>query len=204
MKDCKEFIESGILELYVLGDTTAAEDATVEEMSLLYPQVNAEIAEIRAAMENYAAATGSIAPDPIIRPFLLATIDYMDRLGKGEPFTLVPAMTASSTIADYESWINREDMVAPADYDDVYAKILSYTEELISAVVWLKDMAPQEVHDHEYERFLILEGTCVITVAEDSYPLGRGDFLQIPLHKNHYVTVTSAIPCKVLLQRVKV
>jgi mannose-6-phosphate isomerase-like protein (cupin superfamily) len=204
MKDCNEFIESGILELYVLGDTTPEEDAAVEEMSRLYPRVQTEIAEIRLAMDNYATARGSIEPDPIIRPFLMATIDYMDRLGKGEPFTFVPAMTESSTIADYESWINREDIVAPVDYEGVYAKILSYTEELISAVVWLKEMAPQEVHDNEYERFLILEGTCVITIAEDNYPLGRGDFLQIPLHKNHYVTVTSAIPCKVLLQRVKV
>lgn len=204
MKDCNEFIESGILELYVLGDTTPEEDAEVEEMSLLYPRVKTEIAEIRAAMDNYAIATGSMEPDPIIRPFLMATIDYMDRLGKGEPFTFVPPMTESATLEEYAGWTDREDMVAPIDYDGIYAKILSYTEELISAVVWLKEMAPQEVHDHEYERFLILEGTCVITVAEDQYPLGRGDFLQIPLHKNHYVTVTSAIPCKVLLQRVKV
>lgn len=204
MKDCNEFIESGILELYVLGDTTAEEDAEVEAMSLLFPQVKTELAEIRAAMDNYAAATGSIEPDPIIRPFLMATIDYMDRLGKGEPFVVVPPMTASASIADYESYINREDIVAPTDYNDIYAKILSYTEELISAVVWLKEMAPQEVHDHEYERFLILEGTCEITIAEDKFALGAGDFLQIPLHKTHHVTVTSNIPCKILLQRVKV
>jgi mannose-6-phosphate isomerase-like protein (cupin superfamily) len=62
-------------------------------------------------------------------------------------------------------------------------------------------MAPQELHHDEHEKFLIVEGSCTISVEDKSYDLVAGDFLQIPLHKKHHVTVTSSIPCKVILQR---
>lgn len=201
MMNCEEFIESGILELYVLGDTTPAQDAEVLRMSASCPAVAKEILEISNALEKYAMDFAG-EPDPIIRPFLLATIDYMDRLERGEPFTQVPPMTASSAIAEFESWILRADMEAPDDFEGVYAKILSATAELTTAIVWLREIAPQEVHDNEYERFLILEGTCDIVIEEEIHSLKRGDFLQIPLHKNHHVRVTSLNPCKILLQRV--
>lgn len=200
MKDCKEFIASGILELYVMGGTTIEEDAEVKEMAELYPQIDREIMEIGLALEKL-AMENPVEPDPIIRPFLLATIDYMARMQNGESFTIVPPLSESAKITDYEAWIQREDMIAPEDFEGVYAKIISYTPELTSAIVWLRELAPQEVHEHEYEKFLILEGTCEITIEEDVHTLKRGDFLQIPLHKKHYVTVTSAIPCKILLQR---
>lgn len=201
MKDCKEFIISGILELYVLEQTTSEENIEVETMSALYPEVKQEIVEISGALERY-ALENPITPDPTIKPFLMATIDYSDRMQNGEVFTSPPILSPDSRIADYEEWISREDMVPPAEYDAIHAKILSYTPQVITAIVWLKVMAPQEVHDDEYEKFLILEGTCDITVGEDVYSLKRGDYLTIPLYQNHYVTVTSSIPCKVILQRV--
>ena len=201
MMNCEEFIESGILELYIMGDTTPEQDAEVLHMSAQYPAVAEEIQEISNALEKYALDFAK-EPDPVIKPFLLATIDYMDRLKDGEPFILVPPMTASSTIEEHEEWIMRPDMTAPEDFEGIYAKILSATPELTTALVWLREMAPQEVHDNEYERFLILEGTCDIIIEQETHSLQRGDFLQIPLHKNHHVRVTSLNPCKILLQRV--
>jgi mannose-6-phosphate isomerase-like protein (cupin superfamily) len=201
MKDCREFIASGILELYVLGETTAEEDAEVQEMARLCPEVGQEILEIGKVYEKL-AMDNAIEPDPIIRPFLLATIDYTDRMKNGEPFSIVPPLSESSKIEDYEEWISREDMFAPEGFEGIHAKILSYSAEMLAALVWLREMAPQEVHHNQYERFLILEGTCDITIEEDVHSLKRGDYLQIPLHKSHFVTVTSSVPCKILLQRV--
>ncbi|MBK8606437.1 MAG: hypothetical protein IPN82_06270 [Chitinophagaceae bacterium] len=37
-------------------------------------------------------------------------------------------------------------------------------------------MAPQEVHDDEHERFLILEGTCDIVVGNNIHQLVPGDY----------------------------
>jgi len=203
MKNCAEFIASGILELYVLELTTATQNDEVEQMAENFPEIMVEINAISMALERDALAN-AIAPDPIVKPFLMATIDYMERMKAGEEFSSPPILNEASQIADYAHWIERGDMVLTDRFEDVYAKILSATEKLISAVVWIKEMAPQEVHDDEYEKFLILEGTCTITIENEIHSLKRGDYLTIPLHKNHYVTVTSEIPCKVLLQRVKI
>jgi len=202
MKDLQEFLESGTLEVYAMDVATAEENAEVREMMLLFPEVVEELNAIRKALEDTAEA-GAIEPDPIIRPFLLATIDYSDRMIAGEPFSMVPVLSSSSKIEDFEEWLQKPDMVAPEDFEGVFAKILTYTATLTAAVVWLREMAPQEVHHDQYERFLILEGTCEITIEDDrTYSLAQGDYLQIPLHKDHYIVVTSIVPCKVLLQRV--
>ena len=60
----------------------------------------------------------------------------------------------------------------------------------------------QEVHDDEFEKFMVVEGTCTITIEENKHELHPGDFLSIPLYKNHFVKVTSDIPCIVILQRI--
>lgn len=201
MKNCKEFIISGILELYVLDETTAAENAEVEQMANLYEEVRQEILEIRTALEKF-ALENPVTPDSIIRPFLMATIDYSDRMKNGEEFSSPPLLNETSKPEDYAVWTSRPDMVLEEDLDDIFAKILSYTPELITAIVWIKEMAPQEVHDDEYEKFLILEGTCDIVIEDLTYSLKPGDYLTIPLYKKHHVLVTSAVPCKVILQRV--
>ena len=54
MEEVKAYIESGILELYVLGQLSAIESNEVEEMANKHPEVKAEILAIELAMENYA------------------------------------------------------------------------------------------------------------------------------------------------------
>ncbi|MFD2584634.1 anti-sigma factor domain-containing protein [Pedobacter vanadiisoli] len=54
MENLKAYIESGVLELYVLGDLSPEETLQVEEMASQYPEVRDEIAAIEQAMEQYA------------------------------------------------------------------------------------------------------------------------------------------------------
>lgn len=201
MMNVKDYIESGIIESYVIGVATADEEREVMEMAAAYHEVRAAINEFSVAMESYALAH-AVAPDPTIKPFLMATIDYTDRLEKGEPVTFPPVLHESSQIADYAEWLNRSDMVLPEDFKDFHAKIIGYTPQVTTAIVWIKYMAPQEVHEDEFEKFLVIEGTCDITIGENVHKLAAGDYLAIPLHQDHNVRVTSAIPCKVILQRV--
>ena len=196
----KDFIESGILEEYVMGYASAAEKAEVERWAADDPAIRQEIEAIEIRIEKMALA-GAIAPDPIIKPFLMATIDYTSRLENGEPVSYPPLLNEKSSIKDYEPWLNRTDMVSPGT-EDVYAKIIGYTPEAISAIVWLKNYAPSEVHHDEHERFLIVEGTCDIIVEDKINHLVPGDYFAIPLYKNHMIKVTSSFPCKVILQRV--
>jgi mannose-6-phosphate isomerase-like protein (cupin superfamily) len=200
MLSSREFIESGILEQYVYGMATEEERTEVEKRQATDPEIRQEIEAISLSMEQYAKAH-AIEPNPIIKPFLMASLDYTVRLQHGEPPADPPELHEGSKISDYETWLNREDMINTGKAD-VFAKIIGYTPKAITAIVWLKDYAPQEVHDAEHERFLIVEGTCDIFVEDEVNHLRAGDYFAIPLHKNHMVKVTSQIPCKVILQRV--
>lgn len=201
MKDLKKFIESGILESYVLGNSTRQETDLVEQMAATFNEVRAEINSIGEACEFYAWAH-AIAPGPIVRPFVMATVDFTERLKNGEESSFPPELQEGSDVNDYSEWLDRKDMVLPVTFKDLHAKILSYTPKSLTAIVWIKDRSPEEVHDIEYEKFLIVEGTCNITVEDDVYSFVPGDYFCIPLHKNHQVIVTSPIPCKVILQRI--
>ena len=200
MKRNKEYIGSGILEQYVLGSTSQAESTEVELMAATDPAIRLEIEAIGEALEAY-AMEHAVAPNPVIKPFILATIDYTERIKGGEPVTMPPVLNKNSVIEDYAPWLNRSDLLVPDD-DDIFAKIIGYSPEAVTAIVWIKEYAPHEVHDHEFEKFLIVEGTCDIVVGDEVHALVPGDYFAIPLHKNHLVKVTSTIRCKVILQRI--
>ena len=194
------YIESGILEQYVLGNASIAEMETVETMAATDPAIRLELNAISDSLEQL-AIENAIQPNALIKPFLMATIDYTERLKSGEQAIDIPLLNERSTIADYSNYLNREDMVSTG-HEDLFAKIIGYNPETTTAIVWIKDYAPHEVHDNEFERFLIVEGTCDIIVEDEVTHLVPGDFFAIPLHKKHMVKVTSSIPCKVILQRI--
>ena len=54
MEEAKAYIESGILELYVLGELSQNERIEVEAMSVKHPAIKAELTEIERSMERYA------------------------------------------------------------------------------------------------------------------------------------------------------
>lgn len=59
----KEYIESGVLELYVLGKLSEAERQEVEQNIAQYPELKTEVAHIEEAMEAY-ALLHQIKPSP--------------------------------------------------------------------------------------------------------------------------------------------
>ena len=202
MQGIKAYINSGIIESYVLGITDAEEEKEVEQMAAIHAEIRTAINFFSMELENHAIAN-AIPPDVTIKPFLMATIDYTERLQNGEVPTFPPLLHEGSLITGYESWLNRTDMILPLGFnEEFYAKIIGYTPQATTAIIWLSHGAPIEVHENELERFLIVEGTCDITIGENVHQLVPGDFLAIPLHKPHSVKVTSAIPCKLILQRV--
>lgn len=197
----EEYIKSGILELYVLGIASEKEVAEVEKIAAAHKEVRDEIEEISNALEKL-AKTHSKKPPLTVKPLLMATIDYTERLKAGEPMSFPPELNENSKIEDYKEWLHRKDMVVTEELEGIYAKIIGYTPQATTAIVWIKEMAPEEVHDNEYEKFLIVEGECDIVVNGKAHHLVRGNYFAIPLHSNHHVKVTSAVPCKVILQRI--
>ena len=201
MKNVEEYIESGIIEAYVLGIAQKHECEEVEKYACTIPAVQNAIDQFSLQLENF-ALQNAIEPDPIVKPMVMASFDFMQRLADGEQPSFPPLLSHNSSISDYDEWLRRDDMKLKDGETGVVAKIIGYTPQVTTAIVWLKDMAPQEVHHDEFERFLIVEGTCDIQIGSKIHSLKAGDFLEIPLHMSHTVKVTSLIPCKVILQRV--
>lgn len=200
MDNVSSYIDSGILEAYVLGIATMEEITIVEKMLLAHPAIKNEIAQIEVSLEKY-ASKHAVEPHATIKPLLFATIDYTERLKKGEAPSFPPLLNENSKISDYSAWINRTDMVLPAGSDEIFLKIIGYTPQATTAIVWIKQVAPDEIHHNEHESFLILEGTCDIIIGDKIHQLVPGDHFSIPLHVDHEVRVTSSVPCKVILER---
>lgn len=201
MHKISDYIDSGILEQYVLGLTSPEESEEVEKMAALHSEVRAEIDSISNALEVY-AQQNAVAPHATVKPLLLATIDFMQRMMSGEAPADPKILNENSTSEDYAEWLNRADMKSPDTIEDIHVKLIGHTPKATTAIVWIKNLAPHEVHHDEFEKFLIVEGTCNIIVGETVHALVPGNYFQIPLHEGHRVVVTSEIPCKVILQRV--
>ncbi len=76
--DLQSFIQSGLLEAYVLGQCSAEERAQVERMATEHAAVRAELSSIEASLEGYASAHAVQPPD-----WMKASI--MERIGQEPP-----------------------------------------------------------------------------------------------------------------------
>lgn len=200
MKTLELFIESGILETYVLGLTSEEENKQVREMILLYPEIDQEIDKIMEALIIYSKKSAP-AFDPTLKSLIMGTIDYTERLTNGEAPTFPPSLNENSKVEDFSEWLNRKDLELPENTEDISLRIIGYEPEKMTAIVRILVETPYEIHDKEYEKFLILEGTCDIVTDTKTYSLVPGDYYCVPLNLGHVVKVTSKIPCKVILQR---
>jgi mannose-6-phosphate isomerase-like protein (cupin superfamily) len=203
MNTVNEFLESGILESYVLGITNEEENSMVELMCSKHIEVNEELQRISESLISLSAER-AFTPNDTVKPLIMATVDYSERIKNGEVPAHPPILNERSTIGDYAQWIDRSDMYLPEDADNIYIKLIANNPQAISAIVWIKEQTPAETHSVEHEKFLILEGTCDIFVNGEKNSLVPGNYMSIPLYADHVVKVTSSIPCKVLLQRVAV
>ena len=84
VEDLKSYIESGILELYVLGDVTPDEKLQVEEMASKHPAIKAELDEIERSMELY-AESNAVEPSEHLRGKVLNSL--LTNFGDDSTFT---------------------------------------------------------------------------------------------------------------------
>lgn len=77
MENIKSYIESGILELYVLGDLSMQEMAEVEQMAQLHPEIKAELEEIEKTMSSIANSL-TVEPDLKVKEGFFNSISFSD------------------------------------------------------------------------------------------------------------------------------
>lgn len=123
MEEGKAYIESGILELYVLGQLTAQEQAEVEAMAAQYPEVKQEIGAIELAMEQYAVAQA-------VQPAEGLGQKILDRISEGKQ------MTPFVSEAPVQSTGTPEAIVVPLN-TDYAAKIRTLRIALVACIALL-------------------------------------------------------------------
>jgi anti-sigma-K factor RskA len=101
----KEYIESGILESYVLGITTAGESAEVERMASEHPEVEIELEAIRGTLENYALQYEK-EPPAALKEKILAAVFEDESLSKNNNIvSLNPSQPRKSIFSMAASWV---------------------------------------------------------------------------------------------------
>src|SRR5690348_7605639 len=116
MNQLTQFLESGVLELYVMGIASAEEINEVEQMVLLYPEIRKEIELIERSLEEY-AITEAVQPRATLKPSILATIDFIERVNNGEPFIEAPLLSPGSKKEEFAYWLNHPEFDLPEDFD---------------------------------------------------------------------------------------
>ena len=104
MEDLKTYLESGILEQYVLGDLSKEEMIAVEKNALRYPEIRTEISEIENALLGY-AKSNSIEPSAAIRNRILNSLDSSDQdiqISKLKPSCASPKSSLNMPSNDQE------------------------------------------------------------------------------------------------------
>lgn len=75
--ELEKYISSGILERYVLGDTTPEENQELEGYVKLYPELKTELETLQDAIEAYAQAH-AITPPAELKDKVMAAIDAIE------------------------------------------------------------------------------------------------------------------------------
>lgn len=177
------YIESGILELYVLNMLDETTNAEVREMILRFPELAEETASIEKALENY-ALQNAIEPSADLKRKIEQKLFGSDEiLSKNE---IIPI----SELSDYHKWYDLVTAHFPhALQAENFAELIAENDGLKQLLVVSSFDIEEESHADEYESFLILKGRCKCTVDNHVFYLEPGGYTQIPLKTNHRVEI---------------
>ncbi|WP_407427489.1 anti-sigma factor domain-containing protein [Arcticibacter sp.] len=77
MENIRDYIESGILELYILGDLPQAERLEVERLRAIHPEIDAELRHIEESVISY-SRMNAVAPQASGRTRFLLAVDTIE------------------------------------------------------------------------------------------------------------------------------
>jgi len=190
----KDYIESGVLELYCMGLLNEEEQAFVSQMSFLYPEVSEELSVVALFMERLYESGAVDVIDPDLKEKVLKSLDFSSVNGL-DPDNL-PVIDQDT---DYRLWLNSFRHLIPAEPTrDMMMKSLRKDNKVIQTLIVTKIDVPEEVHTDVNESFLILYGECECTLGDHVFKAGPGSFVAMPLHVKHNVRVLSPVVVAVL------
>lgn len=180
------YIDSGILEMYALDLLDPVEREEAELMISFFPEIRKELESIQNALEMYAGSR-AIQPRPHLKDKIRESISNLKREQELDPLNL-PLI---NHLSDHNQWLKLVKDFIPSKLpsDAPFIKVLQQSDNVLQMLIATSVDTQDEVHENEYESFLILEGRCKCTVGKDVVFMEAGDFMSIPLHEHHTVEV---------------
>lgn len=190
-----ELIESGIIELYVLGIAADEERALVEQFASDVT-VKKEIAAVRHSLTSYARATGSVMPPAELKKRILSFIETSVN-------NLPPAITESSTPSEWISYLDQQKISVPSDFKGIYFLELPGNEDYYTYAVWGNEggSVEEELHNDHREYLFVCEGECELSIDGKATSYKKGDYIQIEPGVRHSAKVTGKELLLVIGQR---
>jgi len=190
----QEYIDSGVLYDYATGSLTSDEMAVVEDCCAAYPEINAELLRLQQSLEFY-AQTIAMAPAVELQESIWSKLENINKEKAGD-INLLPVINKYS---DHHNWKRIVMPFMPADLAvERSIRVIRSSGGVTQMLVISKTDVEEEVHEHERESFLILEGSCECYIGDSTYRLGPGGFIDVPLHISHNVKVLSPYVVAVL------
>ena len=190
--DIKQFINSGILEIYCMGIASDEERIAVESYASRHMEVQEEIDAINAALLGYAEGSGKTATPGLKKK----TLEAIARQN-------FPSLLSGQRNIDW--WIQFIDALninLPSDYE-IHLVDLPGDERKTNYIAWAKKGAfIEESHSDEDEYLLMIKGSCTITVDGLTNKYFPGDLIYIPKGKVHTAVAISEEPMIVIGQRI--
>jgi mannose-6-phosphate isomerase-like protein (cupin superfamily) len=199
MKEKELFIQSGILERHVMGDTSYDEAAEIAQMAAAYPEIQQELKQIEEALGSYAHAIEMNTPSSL-RSKVLAQFEEKKYPSLAE----IKSLPSLGENANYDFWQTITQAIpnpSEAPLGQLYP--LKAEPDKLTCVIWTSDKILEEHHDDLIEKFLILEGSCDCIIDGVVNHMKPGDYMEIPLHAPHHIQVTSNHMVKGILQRAR-
>lgn len=197
--EIKEFISSGIIEMYCLGIATEDERRQVEKLASENNSVRDEILAVREALELYATAARTSPPATLKNKIMAAVMNS----GHEQPPGFPPRITRDSTVEEWINYITGNHLAPPGAYKSLHVLDLPGDEKQSTYIVWAKKGAVvEESHAEEDEYLLMLKGNCSIAIDGQMGYYHEGDLVFIPKKSVHRAEVLSDEPMLVIGQRI--
>jgi len=183
----QEYIDSGVIYNYCIGLLSAAERQAVERICASHTQLQQELVSTQQLLEGY-ADLHSKSPTPDTADRIWYTLDNINKENRGD----INDLPVINKYSDFVKWRKMVGHLIPEgipEGKDLH--VLRHNDGVTQILVTSSVDVADEVHHHERESFLVLEGECECHIGDTIVKLGPGGYIEIPMYEHHNVQVRS-------------
>lgn len=176
----KDFLQSGIIEMYCIGIVSEQEKLLVKDFSKRYPEVRNEIDEVDKALQKYASSEVKVLHHSLKERI-------MNRI-LADSITILPGprLKENQDVNFWLTYLIQQKKSAPEEFEEIYSLDLPSDERQVTYAVWAKKGASvEESHDSEDEYLFMLKGSCKVICNGVDKLYHAGDLIYIPKNVIH-------------------